>query len=104
MLKQSIIYLVLSILLVLFAGYAHLLVIYIDMFYTYVMVRLTPIFNPSASGLLIQRVLVLSLLPVIIVGIPALVYRTIKGRDMPYFFEAVWFLWLVIVLSKVLVR
>lgn len=104
MLKQSILYLVLSILLVLFAEYVHLLIVYMVMFYTYVMFQLTPIFNSGASGLLMQRIIVLTLLPIIIAGIPALIYRAIKGRDMPYFLEAVWFFWLIIVLSKVLVR
>ncbi|HBI22104.1 MAG TPA: hypothetical protein DDY37_05915 [Legionella sp.] len=104
MLKQSIIYLVISILLVLFAEYAHALIVYIVMFYTYVMIQLTPIFNAGSSGILFRKIIVLTLLPVIIVGIPALIYRAIKGRDMPYFFESVWFLWLIIVLSKVVVR
>lgn len=104
MLKQSIIYLVFSILLVLFAEYARLLIVYIVMFYTLVMINVAPIFNPGASGMLIQKIMVLTLLPVIIVGIPALIYRAIKGRDMPYFFESVWLLWLIIVLSKVLIH
>ncbi len=104
MLKQSIIYLVLSILFVLFSEYAHILIVYIVMFYTYVMIHLAPIFNPGASGLLIQKIIVLTLLPVIIVGIPALIYRAVKGRDMPFFLESVWLLWLIIVVSKVLVR
>ena len=98
------IYLVLSILIVLFAAYAHALIVYIVMFYTYVMIQLTPIFNAGPSGILFRKIIVLTLLPVIIVGIPALIYRAVKGRDMPYFFEGIWLLWLMLVLSKVLVR
>ena len=103
MLKQSIIYLILSILIVLFAKYAHLAIVYIDMFYTWVTLQLVPIFSGNAYGVLIRNVFTLVLLPVIIAGIPAMVYRAIKGRQMPYFFEVTWILWLIIVLSKVLI-
>ena len=104
MLKQSLIYLVLSILIVVFAEYAHLLMVYIVTFYTYVMVKLTPIFSGTPYGLLIRNVVALVLMPVIIAGIPALIYRAIKGHQMPYFIELTWVLWLMIVLGKVLIR
>lgn len=104
MLRQSIGYLILSIIVVLFAKYAHLLIVYIDMFYTYVNVTLAPVFNSSDLGILIRKILTLVLLPVVIVGIPALIYLAIKGKRMPYFIEITWVLWLVIVLSKVLIR
>lgn len=104
MLRQSIGYLILSIIVVLFAKYAHLLIVYIDMFYTYVNVTLAPVFNNSDLGILIRKILTLVLLPVVIVGIPALIYLALKGKRMPYFIEITWILWLVIVLSKVLIR
>jgi len=104
MLRQSIGYLILSIIVVLFAKYAHLLIVYIDMFYTYVNVTLAPVFNNSDLGILIRKILTLVLLPVVIVAIPALIYFAIKGKRMPYFIEITWILWLVIVLSKVLIR
>lgn len=106
MLKQGIIYLILSILVVLFAKYAFLFIVYIDMIYTYFDINLTPIFSGNSYGTLIRNVLSLTLLPVIIAGIPALIYRAIKGKgkQMPYFLELVWVLWLIIVLSKVLIK
>ena len=104
MFKQSIIYLILSVLIVFFAEYAHLLMVYVVTFYTYIMVKLTPIFSGTPYGLLIRNVVSLVLMPVIIAGIPALVYRAIKGQQMPYFIELTWILWLIIVLGKVLIR
>ena len=104
MLKQSIIYLILSILIILFAQYAHLVMVYIVMAYTFVSIKLTPLFSGTTYGIMIRNVLTLVLLPVIIAGIPALIYRAMKGHTMPYFFEATWVLWLIVVLGKVLIR
>jgi len=104
MLKQGVIYLILSCLIVLFARYAHILIVYIDMFYTLINVKLAPIFSNSVEGVLIRDVITLVLLPIFIVAIPALIYRLFKGQQMPYFIEATWFLWLIIVLSKVLIH
>ncbi len=104
MLKQSIAYLILSILIIIFAQYTHLLVIYIVMFYTFITLKLTPLFNGLDNGVMIRNIFSLALLPVIIAGIPALLYRAIKGKHMPGFFEITWILWLIIVLSKVLIR
>lgn len=104
MLRQSLIYLILSILVVLFSQYAHLLVVYIDMFFTYVNIKLTPIFSQTGWGLVIRKTLVLVLLPVALTAVPALIYRAIKGKDMPHFIAIAWIIWIVIVLSDILVR
>lgn len=104
MLKQGLIYLLLSILVVLFAKYTHLIIVYIDMVYTIINVKLAPIFSNSDTGIMIRKVISLVLLPVLIAAIPALIYRVIKGGQMPYFFEITWLLWLIIVLSKVLIH
>lgn len=104
MLRQSLIYLTLSILIVIFAKYAHLLVVYVDMFFTYVNLKLTPIFSQTGWGLVIRKILVLVMLPVVITAVPALIYRALKGRDMPHFIAITWTVWTVIVLSDILVR
>ncbi|AGH53452.1 hypothetical protein LPE509_01361 [Legionella pneumophila subsp. pneumophila LPE509] len=44
------------------------------------------------------------LLPIIIAGIPALIYRALKGKDMPHFIAIVWIIWTIIVLSDILIR
>ncbi|KTD51235.1 hypothetical protein [Legionella quateirensis] len=104
MLRQSLIYLLLSVLIVVFSRYAHLLIVYIDLFFTYVNLKLTPIFSQTGWGLIIRKVLVLMLMPIIITGIPALLYRVIKGREMPHFIAIVWVIWTIIVLSVILIR
>ncbi len=86
--KQTIIYLFLSIVVVLFAKYVHVLLVYIDMLYIFVNLKLAPIFSDGSTGIMIRKV----------------ISRVIKGRNMPYFIEITWFLWLVIVLSKLLIR
>lgn len=104
MLRQSLIYLALSILVIVFARYAHLLIVYIDMVYAYVNFKLTPIFSHTGLGLLIRKVILLTLIPVAIALVPALVYRPIRGRQMPYLIELTWCLWLIIVLSNILIH
>jgi len=104
MLRQSIIYLVLSILIVSFAKYVHLMIVYIDILYNAVNLKLMPVFSNSETGIMIRKVFSLVVIPVVIAAIPALIYRLIKGKQLPYFIQITWFLWLVIVLSKVLIR
>ena len=104
MLRQSIIYLLLSILIVIFAESVHLLIVYIDIFYNFVNLQLMPIFSNTDTGIMMRKVLCLVFIPVIIAAVPALIYRLIKGSHMPYFIQLTWFLWLVLVLSKVLIR
>lgn len=104
MLRHSLIYLILSILVVLLAKYAHLLVIYIDVLFTFLNVKLTPIFSQTGWGLMTRKILVLTLLPVAFTAVPALIYRAIKGCEMPHFIAVTWIIWIIIVLSDILVR
>ncbi|MCA0403844.1 MAG: hypothetical protein LCH30_08610 [Proteobacteria bacterium] len=104
MLRQALIYLLLSLLVVIFARYAYLLIAYIGSIYAYLNAKLMPIFSHTGLGITIQKVLLLVLIPLILAAIPALIYRLIRGKDMPYFLELTWCLWLIIVLSKILLR
>lgn len=104
LLKQSLIYLTLSIIIVLFAEYAQVFVVYLDLFYTYINIKLAPVFSNSGIGILIRKVVSLIAIPVAIASIPAVIYRLVKGSNMPYFIQVTWLLWLIIVLSKVLIQ
>lgn len=104
LLRQTLIYFILSILAILFASYAQLLIVYIDLTYTYINLKLSPIFSTSNLGISIRNLLTLILIPVVIAAVPALFYRLIKGRHMPYFIEVTWLLWLILVLSKVIIQ
>ncbi|CDZ77470.1 hypothetical protein BN59_01753 [Legionella massiliensis] len=103
MLKQCLIYLLLSVLVIIFARYANMLVLYVDMLYVFINLKLTPIFSQGGLGLLIRKVILLVFIPVVIAAIPALSYRLVKGKDMPYFLETTWCVWLIVVLSNILI-
>ncbi|MBA2649070.1 MAG: hypothetical protein H0U75_05610 [Legionella sp.] len=104
MLRHFSIYLILSILIVIFAKYAHFAVVYIGFLVKFIQVKLEPIFNQTGWGLVVRNILVLVGLPLILAAIPALCYRLIQGREMPHFLMLTWILWLIIVFSNILVR
>lgn len=102
MLKQFSIYLLLSIVVVIFAKYAQVIIINIDALFTFINLQLSPIFNQSEMGVITRKIIVLMLLPLIIISIPALAYRLAKGQTMPYLIPVTWMVWTVIVLSDIL--
>jgi hypothetical protein len=104
MLKQGIIFLVLSILVVIFSKFAHVLIVYIDMLYTFINIKLMPIFSHTNWGQTTRKVLVLLIIPFLIVAIPALIYRFSKGKTMPYLTQSTWCVWLVLVLCTILIH
>lgn len=104
LLKQATLYLILSILLILFTRYVHLLIVYIDLFFVYINLQLAPFFNTTFWGVMLRKIVILVSLPLILAGIPALIYRAIKGRTMPYLIPTVWVIWTVIVLNDILIR
>lgn len=103
MTKQVLTYLILSIIIVIFAKYAHLLLVYIDIIFAYINIKLTPLFSTSEAGKLLRGTITLTALPLCITAIPALIYRSLKGGMMPYYFEATWIIWLIIVISKIII-
>ena len=102
--RQSIIYLLASILVVLFAKYAHVLIVYIDMFFIWLNWTAAPLFKQIGFGEAITKITILVLTPILITTVPALIYRVVKGQTMPGMIELTWCLWLVIVLSNILIR
>lgn len=98
------IYLGLSILVVLFSSYTNELARLIVTFYHWIDTHIEVFFSTTPSGLNLRHVFSLVICPLIITGIPALAYRFIKGGLMPYYIEATWLIWILLVLSKVLVR
>lgn len=104
MLRYSIVFLFLSSLVILFGGYIRLVTAYIDLFFTHIKVYVLPFLNDIGVNHFVSEVLLLVLIPVVIAGIPALLYRFIKGSSMPYFTELTWCIWLVIILSNILIQ
>jgi hypothetical protein len=104
MAKQFSIYLVMSILLVIFAAYVRQLLVYLDMGYAYLNIHLTHIFSSSATGTVFRHITILMLLPLVIAGVPALVYRFIKKSSMPYFYHTLWITWMVTLISQMMIN
>lgn len=101
MFKQTIFYLALSILVVIFSRYFAIGIIQIDQFYTWLNLKLSSVFSNSIVGLTVQQIIILMMLPIVVAGIPALTYRLVKGDSMPYFLNVIWLVWLIVVLSRV---
>lgn len=104
MLKQSMIYLLLSMLVIMFAQYAKLFIIYADIVYTYINTLLAPLFGSGYIGEIFRNLVTLVLVPLGIAAIPALIYWLIKRKPMPYFIELTWALWLMIAMSSYLIH
>ncbi|HAF87072.1 MAG TPA: hypothetical protein DCG13_00750 [Legionellales bacterium] len=104
MIRLSLIYFALSILVVALNRYVHLLVVYMDTFFTYVTLKIMPVMHALDLSRSTARVLILIGLPMILALIPASFYWLIKRRYMPYFIEVVWSIWLVLALSHVLIH
>lgn len=102
--KQSLIYLVASVLLVVFSKYFQLLVVKIALFIVYIQYKLAPYFASMGLSWALRKTLILLILPILLAGIPALAYKMIKKNNMPYFIATVWILWLLLVLSDLLIR
>ncbi|MFY7697928.1 MAG: hypothetical protein ACOVQX_03795 [Legionella sp.] len=104
MIKQSLIYLLLSMIIVIFAEYAQLLIVYTDILYNYVNFKLMILLDGSATQIIARQVLALVLIPVTLTTVPAISYKIIRKQAMPYFQEITWFLWLIVILSKILIQ
>jgi hypothetical protein len=98
MLRQALIFLLISILVILFSSFSH------NMLFIYIKNLFTPIFNALDFGAMIQKICLLMLIPLTTTAIPAVLYRVIRGKQMPYLIESTWILWLILVLSTILIH
>lgn len=104
MVKQTIFYLALSIIVVVFAHYFAVGILQVDHLHTWLNLKASTVFSHSIIGLTVQQVIVLMALPLVIAGVPALTYKLVKGGSMPYFLNVVWLVWLIVVLSKIAIQ
>lgn len=104
MLKQALIYLVLTVLVVVFSRLALLCIVYVDYFYSIINLKLAPLFSYTGIGLVLRKIILFTLIPAAIASIPALTFRLVRGKDMPYLVELTWFFWIILVLSNMLIR
>lgn len=104
MLKQSLVYLILSLLVVLFATYAKVFCIYVNLLYVYINNLLEPLFGTGLMGEVFRDMVTLSITPCALAAIPALIYWLIKRKKMPYLLELIWVFWLTLALSSYLIH
>ena len=102
MLKQIFAYILASVLLIYCAKYMQYVLVKFEHFYTYCAHLTSPIFSHTGMGLLCHQILLLVCIPVLIIAIPASLYRLIKGENMPHFIGFVWTIWLSLVFAILL--
>lgn len=102
MLKQSLIYLLLTILIVIFSNALHHVVLYITWSYKEIYAFILPYFHPNTQGQFIIRLILFIIIPLILTSIPAFLYKLICRKDFPYFMELLWGTWTILTLSILL--
>ena len=103
MFKTVLLYLILSILVVLFPQYVRLIMQGIDAIYYGIAHILDPVFSYTHLGVISKKAVVLTLTPIVIIAIPALLYWFIKKAPMPYLIPITWYIWFVILLNHYIV-
>lgn len=104
MLKHALIFLIISILAVIFSSFTQQCIVYIHLLFITIKNWLMPVFHALDLGPTMLRICLLMLIPLTAAGIPALLYRLVKGRQMPYLIESTWVFWLILALSTILIR
>jgi uncharacterized membrane protein len=104
MIKHIVTYLILSLLIILFAAYAKIFFIYVNVLYVYIDTLLEPLFGAGLMGTAFRDMMTLVLTPLLLAGIPALIYWVIKRKKMPYFLETLWLFWLILAFSSYLIH
>jgi hypothetical protein len=102
--KQSSVYLMLSLLIILYSHQMKLFFVYMNMLYAYINLLLQPLFGSGIMGEAFRNMSALVLIPLVLSGIPALIYWIIKRKKMPYFIELTWLFWLILALCSYLIH
>lgn len=95
MLKQIIVLILLSLIVILATPQAHLLITWILSVHHWILETLTPIFSGGEAGNITRKLIALLAAPIVVALIPALIYWLMKRKWFPYFMEFVWVTWLV---------
>lgn len=104
MTKQILLYIFLTILAVLCKKYLHTLIIYIDLAYAYINLKIDPLFQFLDLSHIWRNIMSMAFSPLLITGPPAVVYKLMKNKLMPHFFEITWLIWFIILISNILIR
>ena len=95
MLKQSILLVAISIVIILSMSYAKQGIEMLLYAHDWISQLLTDVFTVGQAGNLVRELITLLSIPLIAGFIPALVYWGIKRHFFPYFMQIVWIVWLI---------
>jgi hypothetical protein len=103
MLKQIVFLLIASILIVLFSAYGTLVLHWIGSLYQLIINLLSHVISNGSTGKIVRSVIALLAIPIIIGLAVNGIYLVIMRREFPYLTVSMWFIWLMLVVSAVLV-
>ncbi len=95
MLKQLIILVLLSIIIILTMPYVQHGLHFLLASYHWISNLLAPIFSGGEAGNIIKKLIALLAVPIIVSFIVAFLYWIVKRSWFPYFIDIVWVLWLI---------
>lgn len=98
MVKQLIIFVLLSLLVVLFLPQIHLLLHYIDIFYRFLLSWLNLVIAGGPAGRALRNFIALIIIPLLIGLILSLPYWATGKNLPPQYMSFVWFSWLILVI------
>lgn len=104
MIKQASIYFILSLLSVVFASTISLIITEINWAINFLNLELKNILNDQIISGHHRMILLLLLIPIIAIKIPAAIWQFIKKKELSYQKEAIWFIWLLCVISQLMVK
>jgi len=102
MLKQLLYIIIISLLTVLFVKEIHFVLAHLGSLHHYLAKQLAHVFSGGSIGLMIRKVLVLTIIPLALGFIPGLIYWIIKRAQMPYLFHVIWVIWIILATSIML--
>lgn len=95
MIKQVIILIALSVLVVFAASYAQEAIQALLKAHEWIAQILTEVFSGGQVGNLLRGLIALLSIPILIASIPAAFYWMVRRHFFPYFLEIVWVVWLI---------
>jgi hypothetical protein len=60
------------------------------------------IFTGKAIGAILRQLIGLLLIPIVLAGIPALLYYAVYRKSMPHFNAVIWILWIILATTMLL--
>ena len=102
MLKQIVLLLIASILIVLFSAYGSLILHCVNSLYQFMDTLLNHVISNSSTGHIAKSTLILLLIPLIIAYLINGFYLLVMRREFPYLFVSMWFIWFMLVVSAIL--